>query len=113
MFKRNNRLSKDRDIQKAIKSGRVFFNPNLNLKFLPQVSKSSKFTVVVGTKVAKKAVTRNRIKRISREEIKKHINTLPSGDYIVFVKPSAVKTTEEIFLESLKKTLNQAKNLHK
>lgn len=107
MFKKQNRLAKTKDIQKTIKSGRVFFNSNLNLKVLLGKSLTPRFTVVVGVKVSKKAVTRNRMKRILREEIKKHLNVWPAGDYMVFVKPNAAKVPEVVLLKSLETVFGQ------
>lgn len=108
MLKKENRLAKTKDIQATIKSGRVFFNPNINLKFFSKPNTKARLTVVVGTKVFKKATQRNRVKRILREEIKKNILFLPSGDYMVFVKPKAGKVSEEELIKSLKIVLEQA-----
>lgn len=111
MFNKKNRLAKTKDIQKTIKSGRVFFNPSINLKFFSKPDARARFTIVVGTKVFKKATQRNRVKRILREEVKKNILFFPSGDYMVFVKPKAGKISEEELIKNLKTVLKQATNV--
>jgi ribonuclease P protein component len=111
MLKKQNRLAKTKDIKATIKSGRVFLNPNLNLKFLIKPNQPPRFTVVVGTKVFKNATQRNRMKRVFREEIRKNISQTVSGDYMVFIKPIAAKKPEKEVLESFKKLLRQERFL--
>lgn len=106
MFSRKNRLYKDKDIKTVFAKGRGFFNPYFLVKKL-NILEEKKFTVVISTKVSKKAVVRNRIKRILRENIRLNIEDLPNGYYIFTVKPQISKLPEaEItpeFLKVLKK----------
>jgi len=107
MFKKDNRLSKTKDVMAASKRGRSFFSPFFLVKFL-KTADAARVTVVVSTKVSKKAVTRNRIKRIIRDCIRHSLLSLKSGDYVVIVKPSiarleAVQMREEV-LGLLQKT---------
>lgn len=95
MFAKQNRLAKDRDVQTAYRAGRTFFTPLFTIKFLKsrQQTGVSRFTVVVSTKVAKQAVTRNRIKRIIREYLRLRLAGLVCGDYMIIVRPGIAKAT--------------------
>jgi ribonuclease P protein component len=99
MLKKVNRLAKARDIQKVFSRGRAFFNPQFGIKFLPS-SKPPRFTVVVSTKVFKKAVARNRLKRVVREYLRKHLTKFPGGDYMVIFKPKIAGLPENEVLKN-------------
>jgi len=104
MLGKTNRLAKDRDIKKVFARGRGFFNPFFNLKYLP-AGGAVRFTVVVSTKVSKKAVKRNRLKRIIREILRLNLKNFPLGDYALILKPKAAQAPEDQLLKSLKQFL--------
>jgi ribonuclease P protein component len=103
MLKKKHRLAKDSAVKTALKTGRGFFNPDLSVKFLP--STVSRFTVVVSTKVDKRAVKRNRLKRIFREYIKQKFLGLRPGDYVIMLKPVAAKKPEAEVLKNFHDSL--------
>lgn len=56
----------------------------------------SHFGFIISTKISKKAVVRNRIKRIISEVIRKNLKKIKKGMDVVFlVKPSAAKIDKE------------------
>lgn len=56
----------------------------------------SRFGFVISTKISKKAVIRNRIKRIMSEVIRKNLNNLKEGyDVLFLIKHQAAKITKE------------------
>lgn len=95
MLSQKHRLSKSAEVKKTTARGRSFFNPYFVIKLAPG-NDAARLTVIVSTKVSKKAVDRNRIKRIIREELRKHVQGMKPGNYAILVKPSAAKaeTTE-------------------
>ncbi len=107
MLKKPNRLAKTSHVKKVFARGRGFFNSLLTVKHLRQAD-TSRFTVVVSTKVSKSAVKRNRIKRVLREYVRTRISSITPGDYAIIVKPAAgkavtqdlVKSITEIFVNS-------------
>ena len=101
MLKKTNRLAKTKDVELALKKGRGFFNPCFNLKFAPNREGGLRFTVVVSAKVSKKAVARNRLKRIIREFIRLRLARFVSGDYVIMLKPRAVQVAEAEVLANL------------
>jgi len=101
MLKKANRLAKAKDIQTAFTRGRTFFNPFFTVKFFSAAAEK-KFTVVVSTKVSKKAVLRNRLKRIVREYIRKNLANFKTGNYIIITKPKINKLTDAESLAEFK-----------
>lgn len=89
MLGKKHRLAKTKDVKLTFERGRAFFNPLFTLKFLKKPQPPARFAVVVSTKVSKKAVARNRIKRHIREFVRLNIQRFVPGDYSVVVKPAA------------------------
>ena len=56
----------------------------------------SHFGFIISTKISKKAVVRNRIKRVISEVIRKHLDIIKKGlDVVFLIKPSAAKLGKE------------------
>ncbi len=108
MLKKVNRLAKAKDIQKAFARGRTFFGPFFNIKYA-FASPAPRFTVVVSTKVFKKAVSRNRLKRIVREYIRRNLPKFKSGDYVIAFKPKAASVPEKVVMENFIETVRKMK----
>lgn len=108
MLPKKHRLNKSSEVKKTTLKGRSFFNPFLVIKVLPGLDKV-RLTVIVSVKVSKKAVVRNRIKRIIRNYIQKNLTSFKTGDYAIIVKPSTSKISEQELLENLKNTLIKGK----
>jgi ribonuclease P protein component len=102
MLKSNNRLTKVRDFNLVMKYGRWVSGRFLRIKWLklaeiedyfPKKEDVNKFkkqlrlAIVVGVKVGKSAVKRNRLKRQMREVARLLIksNRLPDGHYLMLV----------------------------
>ena len=105
MFKKTNRLAKHTAVQAALRAGRGFFNPLFNIRFLNTQNSTSRFTIVVSTKVDKRAVKRNRLKRIIREYIRNAMPGLRLGDYAIMLKPLAAKRSEQELILNLNSAL--------
>ena len=63
MFKQENRLRHEKDIKAVLKKGTSVFDAVCGVKFAPNGGEPSRYAVVVGTKVHKSAVKRNRVRR--------------------------------------------------
>jgi ribonuclease P protein component len=99
MLKRANRLAKSKDILTAFAKGRTFFNPFFSIRFLPKAGEKQ-FTVVISTKVHKRAVVRNRIKRLVREYIRKNLDKFRAGSYVIAAKPKIMQLPENEIVKS-------------
>lgn len=104
MLSQKHRLSKSAEVKKTTARGRSFFNPYFVLKQSPGAD-DPRFTVIVSTKVSKKAVERNKIKRVIREELRGHITNVKSGDYVILVKSSAAKINSKDLRTAIARSL--------
>lgn len=111
MFHKSNRLAKTKDVKRALGRGRAFFNGFFILKFVSAPNAVKRFTVIVSTKVSKKAVLRNRIKRVVREYIRLRMDKFTPGDYALIVKPALAKTQSKEWREKLRQLFLSARVL--
>lgn len=88
MLKKTFRLSSSKDIRLTSLRGRSFFSPYFVVKFI-NVDTGPRFTVIVSTKVSRRAVERNRLKRIVREALRKSVTAFKPGNYVIIVKARA------------------------
>ncbi|MBI3232215.1 MAG: ribonuclease P protein component [Candidatus Doudnabacteria bacterium] len=109
MLPKAGRLAKDQEIKQVFVQGRGFFNPFLAIKYFYKASASPRFAFVISTKVSKKAVVRNRLKRVLRELIRREQYKLVPGDYVLILKPKAALISEAAMLHSLKELLLKAR----
>ncbi|MCW9012570.1 MAG: ribonuclease P protein component [Gammaproteobacteria bacterium] len=59
--------------------------------------------LAISKKNAKRAVDRNRIKRLVRESFRQHQSMLPTADFVVMAKPGTKKTSNAVLFDSLEK----------
>jgi len=93
MLRPANRFKKDQDFQSVFKYGRSVFGVNLRLKLKPNNLSASRFGLVVGTAISKKATVRNRLRRRLREVLRLKIKAgqiKPGFDVVINVKPEAL-----------------------
>lgn len=91
MLKKLNRLTKQKDFEKIFKKGRSVYDSNLGIKVLKNDLSENRYGIIISAKVSKKAVERNRIKRLIREIIKKENINLKNGNDIVIVTFPGIK----------------------
>jgi ribonuclease P protein component len=93
MLKKINRLTKDKNFNNVFNpsAGRSksSYDKITGVKAAANKEECSRFGVLVGTKISKKAVIRNKIKRQIREIIRKNLKNIKSGyDYIIITQPA-------------------------
>lgn len=108
MLPQAHRLRLEKDIKTLFARGKSVFGSLVGLKFSKNNLSVSRFAVVAGVKVSKKAVVRNRLKRQVRAIVQEALPRVAAGyDVLLFLKPSAVgKPFDELeaqVLASLKK----------
>jgi len=84
MLAKNFRLHKRSDFDQILRSKYKFYSPNLVLKFVKSSSIENAFAVVISTKISKKAVQRNKIRRQVYEIIRLHFGKIKKSYQIVF-----------------------------
>ena len=110
MFKKENRLRKKNDFDRVFKEGKSSYDKILGIKVLFNEQEENRYGVIVSTKISKKAVKRNRIKRQIREAVKALAPDLKKSlDLVVIALPGAsdkdyweLKTSLENHLQKLK-----------
>lgn len=85
------RLKQEKDFSQLARSRKIAFSKALGMKMRENDLPHSRFGVVVGLKVHKKAVKRNLIKRRIREIVRKHLKeVLPGRDVMIMVNAKAL-----------------------
>ena len=110
MFPAQNRLRNEKDIKTLFAKGRSVFDLTIGMRFAKNRLPLSRFTVVVGTKVSKRAVVRNRIKRRIRGIIEKQLlSVAPGFDVLILVKKEAIDQTHKQLSEQIDRLFKKAK----
>ncbi len=91
-------------------SGRVQTRHFL-LRSIPSTSGQARLGLAVSRKVSKRAVARNRIKRIVRESFRLQRVALPALDVLVIARPSASEATNPILHADLEDAWQKLKAL--
>ena len=112
MLPSHNRLRHDKDIKALFGKAGSVFDRVCGLKYKKNNLEQSRFASVVGTKVSKRAVDRNRVKRQIRAMIEENLHKITSGyDVAILVGPSAMAKSREEIEKSLLKSFKKAKLL--
>jgi ribonuclease P protein component len=103
MLKKNNRIRRNKEFDRAFKTGKYFYSKVFSLKAADNDLEVSRLGILISTKVSKKAVVRNLLKRQIRAVIQGEIPQLKTGKDLVIVVFSQIldKNFKEIkeFLE--------------
>jgi len=74
-----------------VKRGKSVFHPVCGVKFVKNDEGVSRFAVVVGKKVDKSAVVRNKVKRQYREIVRKRLGMIKAGyDVVLLTSKKAI-----------------------
>lgn len=89
MLKQENRLRIKKDFNNIFKKGKSAAGGFIFLKFFKNDLSVSRFSFIVSSKISKKAVIRNKVKRRLREIIRNNIAKIkPRFDVIIMPKPA-------------------------
>jgi len=90
MLKKQFRLRKQKDFENVFKKGTYFSEDFLALKAARNNLPVSRFGFVVSNKISKKAVKRNRIKRLLRESVRLLQKNIRPGFDLAFISKSGM-----------------------
>lgn len=97
MLAKENRIRKKNDFEEIFKQGRGVKRDFLYFKIKKNKLDLSRFGFIVGKNFSKKAVERNKIKRMLREVIRKKLPKIKKGfDVIIIVLPNGESNLEKI-----------------
>ena len=112
MFKKQFRLTRDKEFEKVFKKGKTSYNQFLGIKTIANNLDNNRFGIIVSTKVSKKAVERNKIKRRLREILKKYQENLNFGyDVVLITLPRSKEASFQELNEAVFFSLNKLKLL--
>jgi ribonuclease P protein component len=102
------RLRHEKDIKALFSEGKGVFDAVCGLKYRKNGQAHTRFAVVVGTKVSKRAVVRNNIRRRVRSVLEKRLDDIKPGFDVAFLaRPGAEKkdfaTIEAVVTGSLRR----------
>ncbi len=112
MLAKDFRLRHEKDIARVLKSKAGAFDTACGVKVVKNTLASSRFAVVVGTKVSKRAVDRNRIRRQYREIVRSMMKEIKPGFDVIFLTAKPALDLDYRQKEAkLRSTLHRAKLL--
>ena len=98
MLAKKNRLP----VQEALlRHGRTVRKPAFTVKIFPALFPYCRFGVVVGRRVAKSAVGRNKIRRMAFTAVQSTMVAWPVADYLVITHPAAAAYTAKQWHDEL------------
>jgi len=104
---KKNRLKKKLDFEDVFRKGRAVKGSFLFIKYKKTTLGIARFGFVVSTKVAKKAVERNKVRRILSETVRSVLNDFRSHDIIVYVTKKIVTAQKKDLIEDFMKVLKK------
>ncbi|MBW8313023.1 MAG: ribonuclease P protein component [Rhizobium sp.] len=106
------RLRVSAEFQAVFKAGRRLSSPQLRLFAHVRAEASApRLGVAVSKKVDKRAVGRNRIKRLARETFRRERHQLPPGDYVLIAQPGASALSSDELRGQWLQLLERARSL--
>ena len=110
MLAKNNRLKKNKEFDSVFKEGKTAYGSFLGIKVKSNSFNFNRFGVLLGTKVSKSAVIRNKYKRRIKDILKKQNPQLKVGhDGVIIVLPAIVNKDYYKLTNEIKTTFNKLK----
>ena len=105
-----NRLIRRTDFNNVYRKGAFFSEGPLSLKITPNERETARIGFSIEKKFFKKAVLRNRMKRILREAFQQNLEKLKKGvDIVVFYKKNEEDPDFKTVLKLVEKIINKIK----
>ena len=95
MLPKKYRLKHKKDIERVVKEGRYFYSPVFWFKIARNTENYSRLGLIVPKKSYKRAVDRNRLKRVFTSILEEQIRKMPSLDIVVYFKNQKLFPTRE------------------
>lgn len=106
------RLRASAEFQAVFKGGRRLSSPQLKLHAHVRAEATApRLGVAVSKKVDKRAVGRNRIKRLARELFRQQRHLLPPGDYVLIAQPGASPLDNDALRAQMLQLFERARSL--
>lgn len=97
MLKKTQRLTKNKEFETVLKTGKAFYCPILLVKCIKNNLTYSRLGLIVSNKISKKASQRNLIKRRIREIIRLALPKIKKGvDMVIIVSPKIINQQKKV-----------------
>jgi len=107
------KLTKNKEFEKIYKNGKSSFNKLLGIKTIKSDNKKARFGIIVSTKISKKAVERNKIKRQIREILRKELRKIKENiECVIITRPEILNKKYREIEQSIQNNLRRL-NLYK
>lgn len=108
MLKRKNRITLNKEFDHVFKNGKSFYNNIFGFKVVINDKKLFRFGILLGLKVSKKAVVRNRFKRQIRSIIQQKLPLLKQEyDFVIIVLPKVIDCSFDEIEQYISQGLNK------
>lgn len=109
-MKKSDRIKNSKEFDNLIKVGKKVKNDGFIISFSDKKTENIRFGIAVGTKIGN-AVTRNKLKRQTREIIREIKNKFQNTqDYIIIVRKACLKLNYNEMKENLIELAEKVKN---
>ena len=102
---KENRLKSKKDFDYIFKNGRAIRGRFLLIKYIGSFGSGPKIGFIAPSKVLKKAVDRNRAKRIMSEIVRPRLDRIVKNAVILLLRSPDKSTTRESIIEDLSKLI--------
>ena len=85
MLKRENRIRLKKEFTEVKNKGRILYSPLFGFLTYKENDDQKKFGFIVSKKISKRAVDRNKIRRILSEVVRKNLEKFKDGTRIIFL----------------------------
>lgn len=103
-------LNKKKEFDKVFSRGRSVYSKEMGIKILENQTEQIRLAIMVGTKVSKKAVERNKFKRAIKEAIRNKKDFFNKGyDLVVIAFPAIKDLDTKNITKDIEKKLKQLK----
>lgn len=110
MLDKKNRIRLNKEFDQIFKTGQSFYGKAFGVKIIRTDNKESRLGILVGTKISKKAVVRNRIKRQIREIVRQEIPLFKqSYDLAVISLPPSIENDFSFLKDDLRDIFRKLK----
>ena len=100
-FDKSKRLLNSRQYQRVLRQGRSYRNPLFVMVTMPNAVNTGRLGITVSKKVSKRAVDRNKIKRLVRESFRDLHKSLMNNDFVIIARKNAAKADNGTINETL------------
>lgn len=103
MLKKENRIRLKKEFDQVFKHGSSFYCKTIGVKSLNNELGLSRLGIVVSSKISKKAVVRNKIKRLIRDFFQTELSGITKGrDIIIITLPGVEKLSKDDLVSKIK-----------